>query len=75
MKKLCMFDLDGTLMNTIGTISTYMNRTLSEFSLQTFSEDAYKYFVGNGATILTERALKAHYLAGNCIYEVKGYFF
>lgn len=22
-----------------------------------------------------ERALKAHYLAGNCIYEVKGYFF
>ena len=59
MKKLCMFDLDGTLMNTIGTISTYMNRTLSEFSLQTFSEDAYKYFVGNGAKILTERALKA----------------
>lgn len=59
MKKLCLFDLDGTLMNTIGTIAGYANRALTEAGLRAFAEEDYKYFVGNGARLLIERALKA----------------
>jgi len=59
MKKLCMFDLDGTLMNTLGTIAGYANRALTENGLSAFPEDDYKYFVGNGAKVLIERALAA----------------
>ena len=59
MKKLCLFDLDGTLMNTIGTIAGYANQALAEAGLRTFTEEDYKYFVGNGARLLIERALKA----------------
>ena len=32
MVKLCVFDLDGTLLNTLGNIAGHMNRTLEEFS-------------------------------------------
>ncbi len=59
MKKLCMFDLDGTLMNTLGTIAGYANQALAERGLRTFPEEDYKYFVGNGARVLIERALTA----------------
>ncbi len=59
MKKLCIFDLDGTLMNTLGTIAHYANTALSEQGLRTFPEEDYKYFVGDGAKKLIERILKA----------------
>ena len=59
MKKLFIFDLDGTLMNTLHTISGYANRALAEAGLQTFPEERYKYFVGEGARVLIERTLVA----------------
>lgn len=59
MKKLCIFDLDGTLMNTLGTIAGYANRALAEAGLATFPEERYRYFVGNGAKILIRRTLEA----------------
>ena len=55
--KLCVFDLDGTLLNTLGNIAGHMNRTLEEFSLAPYALEEYRYFVGNGARVLTERAL------------------
>lgn len=54
-----IFDLDGTLLNTIKTITYYANYALSENGFQTFPEERYKYFVGNGAVLLIERALDA----------------
>ncbi len=54
-----IFDLDGTLLNTIKTITYYGNKALSEYGFKTFPEDRYKYFVGNGAVLLIERALDA----------------
>lgn len=57
MVKLCVFDLDGTLLNTLGNIAGHMNRTLAEFSLAPYTLEEYRYFVGNGARNLTERAL------------------
>lgn len=49
--------MDGTLLNTLGNIAGHMNRTLAEFSLAPYSLEEYRYFVGNGARSLTERAL------------------
>ena len=58
MKKLCIFDLDGTLLDTLPTISYYCNLTLREFGLPEIPEERYKYLVGNGAKILIERMIE-----------------
>lgn len=52
-----IFDLDGTLLNTIDTITYYGNQALSKYGFSTASADEYKHFVGNGAVKLIERAL------------------
>ena len=57
--KTVIFDLDGTLLNTIDTITFYANKALGKFGFKTFVADDYKYFVGNGAVKLIERALAA----------------
>ena len=60
MKKAVIFDLDGTLINSLPDISAAMNRSLEKFGLPTFDEDAYKYKVGNGVFKLAERAVGEH---------------
>ena len=57
MKKLCIFDLDGTLLDTLPTISYYCNLTLREFGLPEIEEERYKYLAGNGARVLIERMI------------------
>lgn len=57
--KTVIFDLDGTLLNTIDTIAYYANKALAEFGFPTYPSDRYKYFVGNGAVKLIQRALSA----------------
>lgn len=57
MKKAVIFDLDGTLLNTLPDIAAAMNRVLEENGLPTHPERAYRLFTGNGARILTQRAL------------------
>ncbi len=55
--KCAVFDLDGTLLNTIKTINYYLNLTLSTYGLGSVSEEDTMRFVGDGATKLIERAL------------------
>ena len=55
--KCAVFDLDGTLLNTIKTINYYLNLTLSTYGLGSVSEEDTMRFVGDGATKLVERAL------------------
>jgi phosphoglycolate phosphatase len=55
--KAVIFDLDGTLLDTIDDIADSMNRTLSLFGLRTHAVDRYKTFVGNGVDILVDRVL------------------
>lgn len=57
MKKAVIFDLDGTLVNSLPDISAAMNRALEQAGLPIFEEDAYKYKVGNGVFKLAERAV------------------
>jgi len=52
-----IFDLDGTLLNTLDDLGNAFNRVLERNDLPTHSIDSYRYFIGEGAAVLTERAL------------------
>lgn len=56
-KQLVIFDLDGTLLNTIADIAMATNHALSVLGYPTHSEEVVKSFVGNGVGKLLERAL------------------
>ncbi len=56
MIKCCIFDLDGTLLNTLPTITHYVNMTLAEDGLAPISEEECRGFIGNGAAKLIQRA-------------------
>lgn len=55
--KCAVFDLDGTLLNTIKTINYYLNQALDKNGLGLIGEDDCREFVGCGAVKLIERAL------------------
>lgn len=57
MKKLIIFDLDGTLLNTIDDLAMATNHALAENGYPTHPVEAYNFFVGNGINKLFERAL------------------
>ncbi len=58
MNKAIIFDLDGTLSNTIDTIAYFCNLTLEHFGFEPIETEKYKYLVGDGAKVLVERMLK-----------------
>ena len=58
MKKAVIFDLDGTLANTLTSLAYCTNRALEDFGLQAIPQECYKKFVGNGARMQITRALR-----------------
>ena len=56
-KHLVIFDLDGTLLNTVYDLAMATNYALSALDFPTHSEETIKSFVGNGVSKLLERAL------------------
>ena len=57
MKHLVIFDLDGTLLNTIDDLGNATNHALRESGYPVHNLSSYPMFVGNGVTRLIERAL------------------
>lgn len=57
MKRLIIFDLDGTLLNTIADLAQSTNHALHVLGYPTHEESAYNFMVGNGINKLFERAL------------------
>ena len=57
MTRLAIFDLDGTLLNTIGDLAVSCNAVLALRGLPQHSYEDYCRFVGNGIMRLVERAL------------------
>jgi len=62
MYKGCIFDLDGTLTDTLESLVYSVNATLKELGLAQISANQCKPLVGNGARNLVERSLR---LAGD----------
>jgi len=57
MNKLVIFDLDGTLLNTIADLAEGVNHTLADLGLPQHTIDEYTLMVGNGMRKLVMRAL------------------
>ena len=57
MKKLVIFDLDGTLLNTIADLANSTNYALKVLGYPILEPDKYNFMVGNGINKLFERAL------------------
>ena len=58
-KKAVIFDLDGTLTDTLKSIWKSANLALADVGMPPFEIDRYRYFVGDGAAELVKRALIA----------------
>jgi len=54
-----IFDLDGTLVNSLEDLADSMNKVLHSYSFPTHKLQAYKHFVGNGIKNLVREALPA----------------
>lgn len=59
MKTYCIFDLDGTLLDTIEDLGTAVNFALNQMGFPLHPITAYPAMVGNGVRKLIERALPA----------------
>lgn len=57
MFKVAIFDLDGTLLNTLYDLANACNYALNRFSFPTHEVEKYKTFIGNGIYKLVERAV------------------
>lgn len=57
MIKLCIFDMDGTVVNTINSIAYFANNALKKYGLDEIPTEKYKKLVGNGAKILVRRMI------------------
>lgn len=74
MKSLVIFDLDGTLLNTINDLGEAANYALSQCGYPTHRISSYPYFVGNGITKLLERVLPSDSRSAENIEKLRTYF-
>jgi phosphoglycolate phosphatase len=56
-KKVILFDLDGTLIDSAPDLIAAINHMLTHFGRSPFSEETIRSWVGNGAAVLVKRAL------------------
>ena len=79
MKKLAIFDLDGTLLNTIGDLADAVDYVMRSRNLPEHTNQEYRQMVGGGIKRLVERALPKH-LAENeqyvedCVAQFRRYY-
>jgi phosphoglycolate phosphatase len=59
-----IFDLDGTLLNTLEDIACSMNTVLKRHKFPTHSIDTYRTFIGQGLAHLAKRAIQYHHNNG-----------
>ncbi|MDB4547601.1 HAD hydrolase-like protein, partial [Akkermansiaceae bacterium] len=52
-----LFDLDGTLVDSLPGIAAALNLALVDHGLATFTQEEVTEFIGNGAQVLAEKAL------------------
>ena len=73
---LVIFDLDGTLLNTIGDLAVACNAVLAMRGLPQHTYDEYCHFVGNGVLCqchgVLPRGAAALYSSGNGCLEDDG---
>ena len=58
MIKACIFDLDGTLANTLDSMAYVANEILRDMGLKEQPTENFKYYSGEGADMLVRRCLR-----------------
>ena len=71
---LLIFDLDGTLINTIDDLGQACNHALSACGFPTHKIEEYPRFVGNGINKLIERALPEEHRNEATVLRLREYF-
>lgn len=74
MYKVAIFDLDGTLLDTLKDLADACNFALRSYGFPEHQIEEYKYFLGNGAYKLIERALPIGKKDAETIGKVLGEF-
>lgn len=74
MKKLVIFDLDGTLLNSIADLAAAANYALTQCGYPTHPLSSYPRFVGSGVTKLLERVLPESSRTDERIEVMRTYF-
>ncbi|MBP5225385.1 MAG: HAD hydrolase-like protein, partial [Lachnospiraceae bacterium] len=59
MKKAVIFDMDGTILDTLEDLADSMNHVLKQYGCPERTTDELRRFVGNGIRKLVERAAPA----------------
>ncbi len=59
MTRCCIFDLDGTLLDTVESLAYSANRALEKYGLQPHAPEKYRYFAGDGQLELIKRSVIA----------------
>lgn len=57
MIKACIFDLDGTVMDTLESIAYFVNYTLEKLGKEAIAVDEFRYMAGSGRAVLLHKAL------------------
>lgn len=78
MIRAVIFDLDGTLLDTVEDIADAVNAVLAEEGFPTHSVETYKVMVGSGVQNLVERALPRHHrdegMVVKCIEKIRTHY-
>lgn len=74
MYKLIIFDLDGTLLDTIDDLANSVNFALKQYNFPIHPIEAYRFMVGNGVNKLLERALPEEHRNADVVSMVKQEF-
>lgn len=72
--KLIIFDLDGTLVNSLDDLADAANHAMKHFGYPVHPTEAFRYFVGNGIPKLIERCLPESERFPGRIEEVRAVF-
>ncbi len=60
MIKACIFDLDGTMTNSLNSIAYFVNMATKKYGMPEIPVEEFKMMLGNGVKKLIERVLKKH---------------
>ena len=74
MKKLVIFDLDGTLLDTIADLAMATNHALQALGYPTHADETIRTFVGNGVNKLLERSLPEAERTEENVMRMRSYF-
>lgn len=75
--KAVIFDLDGTILNTLGDLTSSVNFALGKNNLPQRSQEEVRMFVGNGIRLLIERAVPSDAdvcVVDKCFRDFKAYY-